>query len=78
MSAWRRYHMNETVTAMAIPDNNRFLVRVREPPGENRRPMEFYRWNLEEAQSGADHLVQAYYPHDCDEHTCGMWRKSDD
>ncbi|MBD0326541.1 MAG: hypothetical protein ICV68_08915 [Pyrinomonadaceae bacterium] len=50
MSIWRRYHLDETITALAIPENGRFLVRVREPPGGNRNPIEFYRWNLLDAQ----------------------------
>lgn len=62
---------------MAIPDNRRFLVHVREPPGGNRHPVDFYRWNLEEAREAADKLVQDYYPHDCDEGRCGEWRKYD-
>jgi hypothetical protein len=77
LSTWRRYHLDETVTALAIPDNRRFFVRLREPPGESRNPIEFYRWTLQEAQAGADRLVQAYYPHDCDEQGCGAWWKSD-
>jgi hypothetical protein len=75
MSEWRRFHMDETITAMAIPENKRFLVHVREPPGEHRNPIEFYRWNLQDAKEAADRLVQAYYPHDCDEQRCGEWRK---
>lgn len=53
------------------------MVRVREPADGNRRPIQFYRWNLKEAQKAADQLVQAYYPHDCDEQKCGRWRKTD-
>jgi hypothetical protein len=78
MSEWRRFHMDETITAMAIPETRRFLVHVREPPGEHRNPIEFYRWNLQDAKEAADRLVQAYYPHDCVEHRCGRWRKSHD
>ena len=78
MSEWRRFHLDDTVTAMAIPDSRRFLVRMREPAGENRQPIEFYRGNLKEAQRAADRLVQAYYPHECDEERCGQWRKIQD
>lgn len=70
---WKRYHLDETLAALAIPDNQRFFVRLREPAGENRQPIEFYRWKLKEAQSAGDELVQAYYPHDCDESQCGPW-----
>ena len=77
MSTWRRYHLNETVTAVATPDNRRFFVHLREPAGETRHPIEFYRWTLPEAQTGADQLVEAYYPHDCDAGKCGPWSKSD-
>jgi hypothetical protein len=75
MSQWHRFHLDETITAMAIPDNHRFLVRVREPVGENRKPIEFYRGNMKEAQRAADRLVQAYYPHECDEERCGEWER---
>jgi len=77
MSIWRRFHQNETITAMAISDNRRFFARVREPQRENRRPLEFCRWRLQDAQDAADRVVQLYYPHECDEQTCGTWRKSD-
>ena len=75
MSEWRCYHLDETLTAMATSDNGRFLVRLREPPGEARHPIEFHRLTLKEALKAADRLVQAYYPHDCQEHGCGEWRK---
>ena len=77
MSIWRRFHLDETITALAIPENGRFLVRVREPPDGNRNPIEFYRWNLLDAQEAGDRLVQAYYPHECLEGNCGEWRKLD-
>ena len=77
MSAWCRFHLDETVKAMAIPENNRFLVHMREPPGGNRYPVDFYRSNLQGAQEAADRLVQEYYPHECDEERCGEWRKYD-
>jgi len=75
MSTWRRFHLNETVKAMATSDNSRFLVQIREPEGENRHPLEFYRWKLREAQDAGDRVVQLYYPHQCDVVTCGAWRK---
>jgi hypothetical protein len=78
MSTWHRFHLNETLKALAITDNNRVFVRLREPPGESRHPMEFYRWNLRDAQEAADRVVQAYYPHLCDEEICDVWRKADD
>jgi hypothetical protein len=77
VSTWHRFHLNETLKALAISDNNRFFVRLREPPGESRHPLEFYRWNLRDAQEAADRVVQAYYPHECDEQICGAWRKTD-
>jgi hypothetical protein len=77
MSTWHRFHLNESVKALAIPDNRRFFVRVREPQGQNRQPLEFYRWNLRDAQEAADRVVQAYYPHECDDEICGVWRKFD-
>jgi hypothetical protein len=73
---WQRLHLDGALGALAVPENQRFLVRLREPPGEKRNPIKFYRWNLPEAQSAADRLVQAYYPHECDE-TCGPWKKLD-
>jgi len=78
MSTWHRFHLNESVKAMAISDNRRFFVRIREPYGQNRQPLEFYRWNLRDAQEAADRVVQAYYPHDCDNESCDVWRKMDD
>lgn len=75
MSHWQRFHLNDTIKAMAIPDQRRFFVQVREPEGEHRNPIEFYKWKLSEAQEAADHLVQAYYPHDCDTGSCGSWIK---
>ena len=73
---WQRFHLNETLKALAISDNNRFFVTVREPSGEHRNPLEFYRWKLAEAQEAADRVVQAYYPHECDEKLCDVWRKT--
>ena len=75
MTSWQRFHLEDTLKAMAIPDSNRFFVKLREPPGEHRSPIEFYRWNLKDAQNAADRLVQAYYPHECSDHSCGQWRK---
>lgn len=75
MSEWHCLHLEETLTAMAVSDKGRFLVRLREPPGESRHPIEFYRWTLRDALKAADRLVQAYYPHDCHECGCGEWRR---
>lgn len=75
MSEWHCFHLEETLTAIVIPENERFLVRMREPEGGNRNPIEFYRGTLESAQKSADKLVRMYYPHDCDEQRCGQWRK---
>ena len=75
MSEWHCLHLDDTLTAMAISDQGRFLVRLREPPGEHRHPIEFHRWTLRDAQRAADRLVQAYYPHDCRESGCGSWEK---
>jgi len=78
MSTWRRFHLEDSIKALATSENHRFFVQVREPPGQHRQPIEFYRWNLPEAKSAADRLVQAYYPHDCDTKICGEWHKLDD
>jgi len=78
MSTWRRFHLEDTVRALATSENHRFFVQVREPPGGTRQPIEFYRWKLGEAKAAADRLVQAYYPHECEQETCGEWRKLDD
>jgi hypothetical protein len=75
MSEWHCPHLDDTLTAMAISDRGRFLVRLREPPGEHRNPIEFHRWTLDDARRAADRLVQAYYPHDCSAHGCGAWYK---
>jgi hypothetical protein len=32
MSHWQRFHLEETIKAMATPDNHRFFIQVREPP----------------------------------------------
>lgn len=77
MSEWHCFHLDETITALVTSENTRFLVRIREPEGESRNPIDFYRGTLKEAQRAADRLVQAYYPHQCDEHTCGRWQKGD-
>lgn len=77
MSHWRRFHLDETITALAVPEQERFLIRVLEPPGEKRNPVSFYRSNLENAREAADRLVQEYYPHECNEHLCGEWRKAE-
>lgn len=76
MSNWHRYHQNDTIKAMATSDNQRFFVHFREPEGESRKPLEFYRWTLKDAQEAADEIVQAYYPHVCDD-SCGIWQKQD-
>ena len=78
MSIWTRQHLSDTVKAIATSDNHRFFIQVREPPGEHRQPIEFYRWTLREAQNSADRIVNAYYPHDCDEDNCVVWRKFED
>ena len=75
MSVWQCFHLNDTLTAMAISDRNRFLVSLREPMGADRHVIEFYRWTLRDAMKAADRLVQAYYPHNCSECGCGRWRK---
>jgi hypothetical protein len=78
MIQWQCFHLDDTVTAMVIPENSRrFLVRLRESPGGSRNPIEFYRGNLKEAQRAADRLVQAYYPHDCKSDRCGQWERLD-
>ena len=77
MSTWRRLHLNNSIKAMAVSENQRFLVYVREPVGEQREPRECYRSSLESAQQTADHIVQAYYPHECEDAVCGNWHKLD-
>ena len=77
MSHWQRSHMEESLKALATPDNHRFFIQVREPPGEHRNPIEFYRWTLKDALEAADRIVQAYYPHDCNLEVCGVWKKFD-
>ena len=67
--------MEESLKALATPDNHRFFIQLKEPPGEHRNPIEFYRWTLKDAQEAADRIVQAYYPHDCDLELCGVWKK---
>jgi hypothetical protein len=78
MSHWSRLHLNESIRTLATHDTHRFFIQLKEPPGEERNPIEFYRWTLEEAKDAGDRLVQAYYPHDCDDSTCGVWRKIDE
>ena len=75
MSEWHCTHLDETLTAMATSDGRRFLVRLREPAGERRNPIEFHRWTLRDAMAAGDRLVQAYYPHDCAECGCGKWQE---
>ena len=77
MSTWRRLHLNDTVKALATSENFRFFVQVIEPPGEHRNPRNCYRWNFQDAQESADGIVQGYYPHECNEQTCGAWSKLD-
>jgi len=77
MSTWRRFHLNDTIKALATSENSRFFVRVVEPPDEHRHPRECYRWNLPDAQETADKIVQGYYPHDCSDENCGAWNKLD-
>ena len=60
MSTWRRFHLEETVKALAVSDQTRFFVCVREPAHENRRPRECYRSNLHEARETADRIVGAH------------------
>lgn len=76
MCEWYCFHLDETITAIIIPEGNRFFVRMREPAGENRNPIEFYRGTLKEAQRASERLVQMYYPHNCLEHGCGEWHRS--
>jgi hypothetical protein len=78
MNEWHCLHLNDTITAIVIPENGRFLVKMREPPGGNRQPIEFYRGTLKLAQRAAERLVQMYYPHDCGSNGCGQWLKSYD
>jgi hypothetical protein len=73
MSTWRRFHLDESVRAMAVSDQSRFFVFVREPG--NRQPRECYRSDLNEARETADRIVQAYYPHECTSAVCGSWQK---
>ncbi len=75
MSHWQRSHIEQTIKAIATPDNHRFFIQLKEPPGEHRHPIEFYRWTLNDAQEAADDLVQAYYPHDCEMESCDAWKK---
>lgn len=76
MSEWRCFHLDDTITAMVSMEMlGRYLVRMREPFDATRHPIEFYRGNLNEAFRAADKLIQAYYPHACDEATCGDWHK---
>ena len=78
MSTWQKLHLKDTLKALATSENHRFFVQFREPEGEQRNPIEFYRWTLKDAQEAADRIVQAYYPHDCEVEECGDWRKFDD
>jgi hypothetical protein len=66
------------VTATAASEGVRFLVHVREPDEMGRRPVDFFRWNLKDAQVAADRLVRAYYPHECDAQTCGSWHRAEE
>ena len=78
MSVWYRFHSEDSIKAIATSDGRRFFVKIREPIGGNRHPLEFYRWKLAEAQEAADRIVQAYYPHDCGAAGCDIWRKETD
>jgi hypothetical protein len=75
VSVWYRFHLNDTLKATATSDGRRFFVDLNEAPGNNRNPLEFYRWKLTEAQEAADEIVQAYYPHRCELVACDVWRK---
>ena len=77
MSTWSRLHLNDSIKAMAVSQNQRFFVFVREPASERRHPRECYRSDLESARETADSIVQAYYPHDCTPQLCGPWHKLD-
>ena len=77
MSHWQRFHLDDTLKALATPDNHRFFIQIREPKGEHRNPIEFFRWTLTDAQDAADRIVQAYYPHECDVESCDTWQKLD-
>ena len=76
MSTWRRFHLNETVKALATSDRTRFFVYVREPANENRQTRTCYRSNLEDAQETADGIVQGYFPHECNDEICGSWHRA--
>jgi len=67
--------MDDTLVAFVTADLSRYLVRLKEPEGERRNPVEFYRWTLRDARKAADRLVQAYYPHDCADCSCGEWEE---
>jgi len=75
MSNWYRYHLNSSLKALVTPERNRFFVNFREPAGEHREPISFYRWTLKDARESADRIVQAYYPHQCDTDSCDGWQK---
>jgi hypothetical protein len=75
MGEWHCLHLDDTLVAIVVSDTRRFLVRLREPEGERRHPLQFHRWTLRDARAAADKLVQAYYPHDCSAHGCGGWEE---
>ncbi len=76
MSVWYRFHQDESTKSLATFDGHRFFIQIREPPGEQRRPIEFFRGSLATAREAADRIVQAYYPHECSDGTCGGWQKT--
>jgi hypothetical protein len=75
MIHWFLFHLDDSIKAMATYDQHRFFVRVREPIGEARGPIAFYRQTIDEAQESADQVVQEYYPHECSPHECSAWTK---
>jgi hypothetical protein len=77
MSNWYRHHLDSSLKALVTFDRHRFFVNFREPEGEHREPISFYRSTLRDAQESADRIVQAYYPHECGTDSCDVWRKID-
>lgn len=71
--SWLRFHLNESIDARVIEEEDRYRATILEPEGQNRISIDSLCDALETAMHRADELVQEAYPHDCKESGCSRW-----
>jgi hypothetical protein len=71
--SWLKLHLNESVEARVIEEEERYRATVLEPEGQDRISIDSICDTLEVAMQRADELVQGAYPHECKESGCSPW-----